>query len=92
MIGFLRGTVLKKNSDSNQCVVLTPGLGYEVTVTARLFETLVEGTETSFWVHTHVREDALLLYGFGTETEKQFFRLLLGVSGFWPQDSALRSR
>jgi Holliday junction DNA helicase RuvA len=85
MIGFLQGTVLSKNLENHSCVVLTAGVGYELTVTAPFFDKLGLDSSAAFWVHTHVREDALLLYGFATEAEKQFFRVLLGVSGLGPR-------
>jgi len=85
MIGFLQGTLVSKNPDSQSCVLLVSGVGYEINVTSRLFDTFVQGAALSLWVHTHVREDALLLYGFATEGEKHFFRVLLGVSGLGPR-------
>ena len=85
MVGFLQGKVISKNPETNQCVVLAGDLGYEVNVSKRLFDALSHEQPISLWIHTHVREDAFLLYGFANETEKLFFRILLGVSGLGPK-------
>jgi len=85
MVGYLHGKILSKQPETNQCLLITGGVGYELTLPARVFDTLTEGQEVSLWVHTHAREDILMLYGFGSEAEKQFFRLLLGVSGLGPK-------
>ncbi|NLA74917.1 MAG: Holliday junction branch migration protein RuvA, partial [Deltaproteobacteria bacterium] len=63
------------------------GLGYEVFVPLSTFYTLPEekGHEISLHIHTHVREDAILLYGFKTTLEKRIFRLLISVSGIGPK-------
>ncbi|MBY0369416.1 Holliday junction branch migration protein RuvA [bacterium] len=87
MIGYLKGKVLSKSLDASQCVILSHRVGYELTVTASLFDRLAVGDSVSIWVHTHVREDILSLYGFATEPEKSFFRLLLTVSGLGPKSS-----
>jgi holliday junction DNA helicase RuvA len=85
MLGYLQGKVISKNLDAGSCVILMHRLGFEVTVPKRLGDQLLVGQKISLWIHTHVREDALTLFGFSTELEKQFFRQLLGVSGLGPK-------
>lgn len=85
MIGFVKGKVLAKSLTNTSCVVLAGPLGYEMTVSAKLFESLRLEQEVSLWLHTHVREDILALYGFPSDEEKHFFRVLLGVSGLGPK-------
>ncbi len=87
MIGFLSGKVISKNIETYQCTILSFRVGYEVSVPLTLFDRLSVGQKTSIWIHTHVREDVLSLYGFATENEKLFFRLLLSVSGLGPKSS-----
>ncbi|NBX77116.1 MAG: Holliday junction branch migration protein RuvA [Proteobacteria bacterium] len=60
-------------------------MGYEILVPRRSLEKLSNASEVSLWLHTHVREDILSLYGFESENDKLFFRLLLSVSGLGPK-------
>lgn len=84
MIAFLRGTLLEKHP--NQVIVETHGVGYDVTIPVSTFSTLPEtGAPVVLRVHTHVREDALALFGFATADEKQLFERLIGVSGIGPK-------
>src|SRR5688500_17723623 len=84
MIAFLRGTLLEKHP--NQVIVDTHGVGYDVTIPVSTFSTLPEtGAPVVLRVHTHVREDALALFGFATADEKQLFERLIGVSGIGPK-------
>ena len=84
MIGFLRGRVLEKQP--NRVLVDVNGVGYEVTVPLSTFYDVGdEGAEVSLRVHTHVREDALQLYGFLTLLERQMFERLIAVSGIGPK-------
>lgn len=85
MLGFIQGRVVSKTEETSQCVVLVNGVGYELTVSRRLFDALKMDEERAFWVHLHVREDTLNPFGFETPEEKQFFRVLLGVSGLGPK-------
>lgn len=85
MLGYLEGKILSKNEDGRQCVVLCQSVGYELTLAASHFDALQTGAQGVFHVHTHVREDQLTLFGFATESEKQFFRVLIGVSGLGPK-------
>jgi len=80
MIGRLAGTLLEKNPP--QIVVEAGGVGYEVEVPMSTFYNLpASGERVTLLTHLVVREDAHLLYGFGTETERRAFRQLLKISG-----------
>jgi Holliday junction DNA helicase RuvA len=85
MLGFIEGKIISKNEETHQCVLQMHRLGFEILLPKRHFDTLTVGARATFWIHTHVREDILALYGFATETEKQFFRQLLSVSGLGPK-------
>jgi Holliday junction DNA helicase RuvA len=83
MIALLRGTLLEKHP--NQAIVDAGGVGYDVTIPVSTFTHLPDaGTEVRLRIHTHVREDALSLYGFLTVEEKALFEKLIGVSGIGP--------
>lgn len=84
MIAHLRGTLLAKHP--NQAVVETHGVGYDVVISVPTFSELpVAGQEVALHIHTHVREDALSLYGFLRLAEKHLFEKLLIVSGIGPK-------
>jgi Holliday junction DNA helicase RuvA len=84
MIAHLRGILLEKHP--NQAVVEAGGVGYDVTIPVSTFSALPEaGHEIRLRVHTHVREDALALFGFATAEEKALFERLISVSGIGPK-------
>ena len=84
MIAHLRGRLLSKTPQS--AVVEAGGVGYEVTISIPTFTSLpAEGNEVALLVYTHVREDALALFGFTTPTEKRLFEKLLSISGIGPK-------
>ena len=84
MIAFLRGRVLEKSP--NRVVVDVQGIGYEVHVPlSTYYEIGDEHQEIALRVYTHVREDALQLYGFLTDLERQMFERLIAVSGIGPK-------
>jgi holliday junction DNA helicase RuvA len=83
MIGQLRGRLAEKRP--NQVLVDVGGVGYLVQVPLSTYAALGElHTEVTLLVHTHVREDALALYGFVSSREKHFFEMLLSASGVGP--------
>jgi holliday junction DNA helicase RuvA len=83
MIAHLCGVLLEKHP--NQAIVETGGVGYDVTIPVSTFTHLPDaGVEVRLKIHTHVREDALALYGFLTQDEKALFEKLIGVSGIGP--------
>lgn len=84
MIAHLRGRVLEKHP--NRLIVDVAGVGYDVQVPLSTFYTCGDpGTEISLRVHTHVREDALALYGFATPLELTMFERLIAVNGIGPK-------
>jgi holliday junction DNA helicase RuvA len=83
MIGQLRGRLTDKRP--NQVLVDVGGVGYLVQVPLSTYAALGElHTEVTLLIHTHVREDALTLYGFLSSREKHFFEMLLSASGVGP--------
>ncbi len=83
MIGQLRGKLAEKRP--NQILVDVGGVGYVCFVPLSTFAALGElHTEITLLIHTHVREDALSLYGFVSSREKHLFELLLSASGVGP--------
>ena len=84
MIGFLRGRIADKQP--NTLIVDVQGVGYEVHVPLSTFyEAGDSGAEITLRIYTHVREDALQLYGFITDLERQLFERLISVSGIGPK-------
>jgi Holliday junction DNA helicase RuvA len=84
MIAHLRGTLLEKHP--NSVVVDVGGVGYEVIIPVSAYSSLpATGAEARLHVHTHVREDALLLYGFVSLADKFLFEKLITVSGVGPK-------
>jgi holliday junction DNA helicase RuvA len=84
MIAFLHGRVLEKQP--NRILVDVGGVGYDVSVPLSTFYGVGDpGAEVSLRVHTHVREDALTLFGFLTPLELALFERLIAVSGIGPK-------
>jgi holliday junction DNA helicase RuvA len=84
VIAQLRGRILEKHP--NRVVVDVGGVGYDVFVPLSTFYGLGEaGSDIALRIHTHVREDALTLYGFRTMLEQDLFERLIGVSGIGPK-------
>lgn len=84
MIGRLTGRLASKAPD--HVLLEVGGVGYLVHIPLSTFYDLPEQeSPASLWIHTHVREDALALFGFLTEREKTLFLLLLGVTGIGPR-------
>ncbi|MEM9290421.1 MAG: Holliday junction branch migration protein RuvA [Acidobacteriota bacterium] len=88
MIGFLRGKILHLAAD----VVLLDvgGVGYEAQISSETWRQLTATPNhgeavVSLYIHTYVREDSLLLFGFFSSQEKEVFELLIGVSGVGPK-------
>jgi holliday junction DNA helicase RuvA len=84
MIAHLRGRILEKHP--THLILDAGGVGYEVAISVSSFSGLpAEGCEVSLYIHTHVREDVLALYGFLRREEKQLFERLISVSGIGPK-------
>ena len=85
MIGRLEGVVVERE-DNGSCVLDAGGVGYEVFVPGRSLQKLPAPPEKAILhIHTYVREDAIALYGFATQTDRAAFRALLGVTGVGPK-------
>jgi holliday junction DNA helicase RuvA len=84
VIALLRGTLLEKAP--SRVVVDVAGVGYDVQVPLSTFYGLGEpGTNVTLRIHTHVREDALALFGFSTGLEQTLFERLISISGIGPK-------
>jgi Holliday junction DNA helicase RuvA len=84
MIAHLRGLLIAKHP--NQAIVEAGGVGYDVNISVPTYSELPAlDSEVAFFIHTHVREDALALFGFLRAQEKQLFEKLLSVSGIGPK-------
>ena len=84
MIAWLRGRIVEKQP--TRLVLDVHGVGYEVAVPVSTFYTAGEpGAEIELRIHTHVREDALALYGFPTAFELTVFERLIATSGIGPK-------
>lgn len=80
MIAFLSGKLLEKHA--NTVIVIVGGVGYEVTIPLSTFYELGEpGTDVELRIYTHVREDAIQLFGFKTARERDLYLKLISVQG-----------
>lgn len=83
MIGYLRGQIVSREAKS--IILDVAGVGYDLHVSPLLAERSTVGQALTCFVHTHVREDQITLFGFNTQEDKQLFLLLLSVSGIGPK-------
>ena len=84
MIAWLRGVLLEKSP--TRLIVDVAGVGYNVQVPLSTFYGLGEsGASVTLRIHTHVREDVIALYGFGTALEQELFERLIAISGVGPK-------
>jgi holliday junction DNA helicase RuvA len=84
MIAHLRGTVFSKHPD--RVIVDAGGVGYDVAISMPTFTSLpAEGATVALHIYTHVREEAIFLFGFSEINEKRLFEKLLAVSGIGPK-------
>ena len=74
-----------EHAADGSCVIDVSGVGYEVFVPVRCFGRLQVGAKGVVHVHTHVREEALTLYGFDSADDREAFRILMSVSGVGPK-------
>ncbi|MEA2570320.1 MAG: holliday junction helicase RuvA [Acidobacteriota bacterium] len=82
MIGYLNGTL--KRLTATSALVLVNGVGYDVHISLSTYYKLEGRKEIELEIFTHVREDALSLYGFATADEKTAFEKLISISGIGP--------
>ncbi len=83
MIAFLQGAVMAQNDDT--VILNVRGVGYELHVSTHTQAVLSQQSTAQVWVYTHVREDALILFGFTSTAEKALFLSLNKVSGIGPK-------
>ncbi len=82
MIGYLEGSL--KHLDATRALVVTTGVGYEVHISLSTYYKLEGKRDVAIDIYTHVREDALSLYGFAGREEKYAFEKLISISGIGP--------
>lgn len=85
MIGFLTGTV--HSTDSSSLIIDVHGVGYKVLAPLPILVSVSEGTPISLFIHTHVREDHIVLYGFRDKNDLFLFEKLTSVSGIGPKSA-----
>ena len=84
MYSYIKGIL--RDMDEESIVVETGGIGYHIYTTGQTFRYLPSvGEEVKVYTYLHVREDAMLLFGFLTKDELKIYKLLLGVSGIGPK-------
>ncbi len=82
MISFLKGNIL--SCKPTRIVLDVNGVGYEIHISLSTYEQINTATVVQLFIHMVVRENAISLYGFNTEEEKEMFSLLLTISGIGP--------
>jgi len=82
MIGYLEGRL--KRLDATTALVMVQGVGYEVHISVSTYTRIEGKPDVALEIYTHVREDALALYGFATSDEKLAFEKLISISGIGP--------
>ncbi len=83
MIGFLSGKII--SSKPTKILLDVNGVGYVVFISINTFEEISNKEIISLYIHTHVKEDSITLYGFHNESEKEIFELLISISGIGPK-------
>lgn len=83
MIGLLTGIVF--DNQTNPIVVDVHGVGYRVFIPEHLLGEHSGNSQATYYIHTHVTDDAITLFGFGTKEELRIFTMLLSVSGIGPR-------
>lgn len=83
MIGYIEGQIIIK--EPRYIIVKTHGVGYEITLSRKDMSVINDNTTQAFFIYTHVRDDAIELYGFLSLLHKQIFELLISVSGVGPK-------
>lgn len=87
MIGYLSGVI--KSVTPHEVVIDVHGVGYRVAMNAGDLSRVHTGAPAEIFCYTNVREDAIQLYGFLTEAARDFFEVLIGVSGVGPKSGLL---
>ena len=84
MIGSVRGTVIERHANG-EVLVEVGGVGYRVLVPLSAVPALEPATNAFLFTHLHVRDDAMVLYGFPTRDERDTFEALIGATGVGPK-------
>jgi Holliday junction DNA helicase RuvA len=84
VIGSVRGTIVDRQA-SGEVLVEVGGVGYRVLVPLSAVPGLEPATTTFLFTHLHVRDDAMVLYGFPTRDERDTFEALIGATGVGPK-------
>ncbi len=82
MIAYLKGKLVHK--EPTHVVIEVDGIGYQVGISLHTFSEVKNREDIKLYTYLHVREDAHILFGFATESEKQMFQLLISVNGVGP--------
>jgi len=82
MITHIQGKMVEKNPD--HVVVECNGLGYHVNISLQTFSNIPDQENLKLYTHLVIREDAHILYGFYSKTEREIFKMLISVSGVGP--------
>ena len=85
MIGYLTGKIIA--AKPTQILLDVNGVGYEIRISINTFERISGNETVSLFVHTNVKEDAITLFGFYSEAEKQMFELLISINGVGPKSA-----
>jgi Holliday junction DNA helicase RuvA len=83
MIGFIKGNLI--SAKPTQLLIDVNGVGYLCNISINTFEKISDQKSVSLFIHTHVKEDSITLFGFHSESEKIMFELLISVSGVGPK-------
>ncbi len=86
MISFLTGKIIEKNKNSIT-LLTTGGVGYEINMPSLILQKFIEDQEISLYTYLKVSDSALSLFGFETKDEREFFQLLLSISGVGPKSA-----
>ena len=82
MIAYLKGKLVHK--EPTHVLIEVNGVGYQVGISLHTFSEIKDREDIQLFTYLHVREDAHILYGFATASEKQMFQLLISVNGVGP--------
>jgi Holliday junction DNA helicase RuvA len=82
MIAYLKGKLVHK--EPTHVIIEVNGIGYQVGISLHTFSEIKDKEDIRLATYLHVREDAQILYGFATESEKHMFQLLISVNGVGP--------
>ena len=85
MIGYLKGKII--SSKPTHILLDVNGVGYTIRISINTFERIIGKETVSLYIHTNVKEDAITLFGFYSEAEKEMFELLISINGVGPKSA-----